>query len=95
MATPNLPHETDYIVVGGGTSGLVVACRLSENPNINVTVLEAGPDGRQDPRIQNPDAWESLSDSELNSKINFIPQVCNPSPYTQKRIKHIDISDWP
>ncbi|CAI7621571.1 unnamed protein product [Penicillium pancosmium] len=75
MAPPDLPHETDYIVVGGGTSGLVVACRLSEDPNINVTVLEAGPDGRQDPRIQNPDAWESLSDSELNSKISFVPQT--------------------
>lgn len=32
----------DYIVIGGGTSGLVVAARLTENPNVKVGVLEAG-----------------------------------------------------
>ncbi|KAF8815763.1 alcohol oxidase [Phlegmacium glaucopus] len=32
----------DYVVVGGGTAGLTVASRLSENPKISVLVLEAG-----------------------------------------------------
>ena len=32
----------DYIVVGGGTSGLVVAARLTEDPNVSVLVIEAG-----------------------------------------------------
>ncbi|KIK51446.1 hypothetical protein GYMLUDRAFT_64819 [Collybiopsis luxurians FD-317 M1] len=32
----------DYVVVGGGTAGLVVASRLTENPRISVLVLEAG-----------------------------------------------------
>ncbi|KAF2090331.1 GMC oxidoreductase [Saccharata proteae CBS 121410] len=34
--------EFDYIVVGGGTSGLVVANRLSELPHTSVLVIEAG-----------------------------------------------------
>ncbi|KAJ7623848.1 GMC oxidoreductase [Mycena polygramma] len=34
----------DYIVVGGGTAGLVVAARLVEDPTIRVCVLEAGED---------------------------------------------------
>ncbi|KAF4817555.1 Pyranose dehydrogenase 3 [Colletotrichum siamense] len=34
--------DFDFVVVGGGTAGCVVAGRLAENPNVNILVIEAG-----------------------------------------------------
>lgn len=47
----HLTMAFDYVIAGGGTAGLVVANRLTENPTITVAVIEPGPDMRDDPGV--------------------------------------------
>ncbi|KAI0173524.1 hypothetical protein GGR52DRAFT_580135 [Hypoxylon sp. FL1284] len=64
----------DFIVVGGGTSGLVLASRLSEDPAVEVLVVEAGDDLTADPRVSSPSLWATLTDSSINWELKTIPQ---------------------
>ncbi|KAF5329741.1 hypothetical protein D9619_009175 [Psilocybe cf. subviscida] len=52
----------DYIIVGGGTSGLALATRLSENPKISVLVVEAGQSHFHDPKVDIPSNFGSVLD---------------------------------
>ncbi|RYO84126.1 hypothetical protein DL766_008785 [Monosporascus sp. MC13-8B] len=64
----------DFVVVGGGTAGLVVASRLSEDPTQRILVLEAGSDHTKDPRVQIPAFYEVLMGSEADWAFRSEPQ---------------------
>jgi choline dehydrogenase len=54
----------DYIVVGGGSAGCVVASRLSEDPEVSVTLLEEGPRDRS-PYIHLPVTYYKTGQGSL------------------------------
>ncbi|KAI1775443.1 GMC oxidoreductase [Hypoxylon cercidicola] len=64
----------DFIIIGGGTAGLVVASRISEDPSQHVLVLEAGADGTEDPRVKTPAFFEALKNTEADWGFKTDPQ---------------------
>lgn len=70
----------DFIIVGGGTAGLVVATRLSEDPDKSILVLEAGTDLTADPRANIPIFYAALLGSEADWAFRTEPQVSHCMP---------------
>jgi choline dehydrogenase len=65
--------NADYIVVGTGSAGSVVANRLSEDPSVEVVVLEAGPRDR-DKFIHIPAAFAKLFRCAMDWDYSTEPQ---------------------
>ncbi len=69
-------HTTyDYIIVGGGTSGSVVAARLAENPAITVCLIEAGPTDHDKPEVLSLKNWPNLLGTALDYDYRIEEQV--------------------
>ncbi|KAI4680823.1 hypothetical protein J4E81_010007 [Alternaria sp. BMP 2799] len=79
----------DFIVIGGGTAGLAVASRISLGlPELSVLVIEAGPDGRQEPGISVPGRKGSTLGGKYDWNFTTIAQPgANNRVFAQNRGK--------
>ena len=65
--------EFDYVIVGGGSAGCVLANRLTENPEVTVCLLETGPPDNN-PLIHIPAMFAFLQESEYAYQYETSPQ---------------------
>jgi choline dehydrogenase len=65
LGSPPVSESYDYVIVGAGSAGCVLAARLSENADVGVALLEAGGEDTQ-PEIHVPAAFPALFKSELD-----------------------------
>ena len=70
-----LKHDYDFVIIGGGTAGLAVAARLTENPDVTVGVLEAGKNKLDDFLVDTPGTFtQLLGNDEYDWRFKTVPQ---------------------
>ncbi|KAI0116131.1 GMC oxidoreductase [Hypoxylon sp. NC0597] len=65
----------DYLIIGGGTAGLAVAARLSEDPNLLIGVIEAGPSAPEEETINNPSRILQTLGTKYDWQFETVPQT--------------------
>ncbi len=68
-----MKRQFDYIIVGGGTAGCVLANRLTENPDVQVLLLEAG-SRDNNPMIHISGGVGMLFGKRVNWRFRTVPQ---------------------
>ncbi|KAK5121282.1 hypothetical protein LTR85_005448 [Meristemomyces frigidus] len=63
----------DYVICGGGLTGLTVASRLTEDANISVLVIEAGYDNHADPRVNDVRNYGEAFGTDLDFNLTSTP----------------------
>jgi len=67
----------DYVIVGAGSAGCVLAARLSEDPGVNVLLLEAGPPDTNE-NVHVPLGYLQLARTEVDWDYSTAPEPnCN------------------
>ncbi|GAA1190477.1 GMC family oxidoreductase [Prauserella alba] len=74
-----MTDQFDYVVVGGGSAGAAVASRLSEDPDVTVCLLEAGPSDVGDRNILELNRWMALLESGYDWDYLIEPQASGNS----------------
>ncbi|MEO8680567.1 MAG: GMC family oxidoreductase N-terminal domain-containing protein, partial [Vicinamibacterales bacterium] len=65
----------DYVVIGAGSAGCVIANRLTADPSVRVLLLEAGGPANNDPAITAPGKWLSLIGSQWDWGYSTVPEA--------------------
>ncbi|HEY1641568.1 MAG TPA: GMC oxidoreductase [Streptosporangiaceae bacterium] len=79
--------EFDYLVVGGGTAGCIVAARLAEDPAISVGLVEWGPSDEHEPRARSIRRWAEMLEGEYDLDYRSVPQPRGNSGIRQARLR--------